>query len=163
MGKAIGYSAIQIALHWLVLLMVTIQLIAAESMTESVDAIKEGGAVSGTTSFLGSVHFWFGLAILAAMLTRLVLRFRHGAPAHAGSPNRALALIATTVHYALYAVLIAAPISGLVVYYGLADVGDIHALVRPALFILVALHIAGALYGQFVRKDGTLRRMMKPA
>ena len=68
MGKAIGYSAIQIALHWLVLLMVTIQLIAAESMTESVDAIKEGGAVSGTTSFLGSVHFWFGLAILAAML-----------------------------------------------------------------------------------------------
>ena len=163
MAKPTGYSTIQIGLHWLVLVLVVIQLLVAESMTETFDAMDEGGTVSSSTAFFGSVHFWVGLAILAVMLTRLGVRLRRGAPEHAGASSTALTIVAQTVHYALYAVLIAAPISGLIAYYGIADIGDIHALVRPALFILVALHILGALYGQFVRKDGTLRRMMKPA
>jgi cytochrome b561 len=163
MAKPTGYSTIQITLHWLVLLLVVVQLLVAESMTETVDAIEEGGAVSATTAFFGSVHFWVGLAILAVMLTRLGVRLRRGAPEHADTSNAALTIVAKTVHYALYAALIAAPISGLLAYYGIADIGDIHALVRPALFILVGLHILGALYGQFVRKDSTLTRMTKPA
>lgn len=162
MARAKGYSFLQIVLHWLIVVMVVVQLVAAESMTSMVDAADEGTAIPASTAILGNVHYWVGLAILLVMLIRFALRLRYGAPAHAGSHNVVLETLATLTHYGLYMALIAAPISGLLAFYGLADIGDTHALVRPVLFILVTLHVAGALFGQFVRKDGTLTRMLRP-
>lgn len=163
MARREGYSSPQIGIHWLIVLLVIVQLVVAESMTTMVDAIEEGEQVSSQVAAGGSIHYWVGIAILALMLVRLGMRIVLGAPPHAPGSTPVQNVAAATVHGALYVVLLAAPISGLVAFYGLADVGDIHALVRPALFILVVLHIAGALYNQFVRKDGTLMRMLRPA
>lgn len=163
MARHEGYSAPQISIHWLIVLLVIVQLVVAESMTTMVDALEEGEQVSSQIATGGLIHFWVGIAILALMLVRLGMRLAFGAPPHAPGASRLQNVAAATVHGALYVVLLAAPISGLVAFYGLADVGDIHALVRPALFILVALHVAGALYNQFVRKDSTLTRMLRPA
>ena len=44
----------------------------------------------------------------------------------------------------------------------LADNGEIRGLVRPILILLVAIHVGAALYNQFIRKDGTLTRMLRP-
>lgn len=158
-----GYTKLQIWTHWLVVLLVAVQLLIAENMTEMVDAAEEGGTVSGTVSALGTLHYWLGIGILVVMLARLGMRLVLGAPAHAGPPNPVQDFAASAVHWLLYIVLLAVPVSGLVAYYGLADVGDIHALSKPILIVLVALHVLGALYNQFVRRDGTLMRMVRPA
>lgn len=163
MKRREGYAPPQILMHWLIVLLVVVQLIVAEGMTETVDAVEEGAEVTTSMATGASIHYWVGIAILALMLLRLGMRFTFGTPAHAPGSPQAQNLAANIVHGALYLVLLAAPISGLVAYYDLADVSDVHALVRPILFILVLLHIAGALFNQFVRKDGTLMRMFRPA
>lgn len=163
------YSTIQIGLHWLIVLMVIIQLVVADSMTELFDALEEGEPATASDVFGGTVHYWLGLSILAVMLARLFLRLTRGVPAHAPAPAPDVATTpawqsraASIVHWALYAVLIAAPLSGLVAWYRLADNGEIHGLVRPILILLVAIHVGAALYNQFIRKDGTLTRMLRP-
>lgn len=155
-----GYTRLQIGIHWLVVAMVAVQLVIGESMTEMVDAIEEGETVSSTVTLWGNVHFWLGLALLAAMVVRLGVRIFAGAPTHVGAmPIQDMA--ATAMHWALYIVLLAAPVSGLLAYYGLADVGDLHAISKPILIVLVGLHALAALYNQYVRKDGTLTRMLR--
>lgn len=163
MARREGYAAPQILMHWLIVILVIVQLVVAESMTTMVDALEEGEQVAGSVATGASIHFWVGIAILALMLVRVGMRLIFGAPAHAPGSSQLQNLAATAVHTTLYIVLLVGPISGLIAYFGVADVGDSHALVRPALFILVILHVAGALYNQFVRKDGTLTRMLRPA
>lgn len=163
MARREGYTGPQIGIHWLIVLLVIVQLVVAESMTSMVDAIEEGEQVSSQIALGGWLHYWVGIAILALMLVRLAMRLMLGAPPHAPGSSPAQNFAAAAMHIALYIVLLVAPISGLVAFYGLADVGDTHALVRPALFLLVLLHIAAALYNQFLRKDGTLMRMLRPA
>lgn len=158
----IGYSGLQIALHWLVVAMVAVQIVIGESMTEMVDAIEEGERVSAGDAFLGNLHYWLGIGVLAAILVRLGLRLVGGAPAHAGSHSPLQNLAAAALHWTFYAALIAIPVSGILAYYGIADLGDIHALSKPLLIILVGLHVLAALYNQFVRKDGTMGRMLRP-
>ena len=124
-----GYTRLQISLHWLVVAMVALQLVIAENITEMVDAIEEGETVSSSVTLLGNVHYWLGLAILAAMVVRLGVRVASGAPTYVGRmPLKEQA--AAAMHWALYLVLLAVPVSGLLAYYGLADVGDLHALSR---------------------------------
>lgn len=162
-SREAGYSGWQIGMHWLIVAMVAVQLLIAENMTEMVDAAEEGEKVSGGVSALGNLHFWLGIAILVLMLVRLGMRITLGAPAHSGDSSPIMNIAAAAMHGALYLVLIAVPISGLIAYYGIADVGDIHALSKPILIVLVLLHAGAALYNQFVRKDGTLMRMIKPS
>jgi cytochrome b561 len=156
-----GYTRLQIGIHWLVVAMVAVQLVIAGNMTEMVDAIEEGESVSSSEMLWGNVHYWLGLAILAAMLVRLGVRIVSGAPAHAGPALPVTDMAAAAMHWALYLVLLAAPVSGLVAYYGIADVGDLHGLSRQILIVLVALHVLAALYNQYVRKDGTLTRILR--
>lgn len=158
-----GYSGLQIGVHWLIVAMVAVQLLVAEGMSEMVEAAEEHEVVSATTSALAAVHYWLGIGILLVMFVRLLMRFSMGTPEHAGRDNALLNTAAATVHWLLYIVLIAVPISGLIAYYGIAEIGDIHALSKPILIVLVSLHILGALYNQFIRKDGTLMRMLRPA
>lgn len=157
-----GYSGPQIALHWLVVAMVAVQIVIGESMTEMVDAIEEGERVSVSDAFFANLHYWLGIGVLAAILVRLGLRLVNGAPSHAGPQSPLQNMAASALHWTFYAVLIAIPASGILAYYGIADLGDIHALSKPLLIILIGLHVLAALYNQFMRKDGTLVRMLRP-
>jgi cytochrome b561 len=65
-------------------------------------------------------------------------------------------------HAAFYALLVAAPILGVLAYYLGKPFGDLHELCKPALIILIGAHAAAALFHQFWLKDGTLRRMLVP-
>lgn len=158
-----GYSRLQIGLHWVIVLLVAVQLVIAENMTEMVDAIEEGHAVEPGVQFFAGVHYWFGILILLLMLARLVARFMLGAPAHAGEGSPALSLLSTVVHLAFYAALIVSPVVGLLAFYFGGELGDLHQIVRPVLIGLVGLHVLGALFNQFVRRDGTLTRMIRSA
>lgn len=157
-----GYSRLQIGLHWLVVVMVVVQIISGDAMAELIEAREEGEAIVGGAPIGSSVHFWLGLGIFAVMLLRLGVRLTTGVPAHAPGSSALQNLAASVVHWAFYVVLLSVPISGLVAYYGLADVGEVHGLSKPLLIVLVAIHAGAALYNHFVRKDGTLSRMLRP-
>ncbi|WP_254634294.1 cytochrome b/b6 domain-containing protein [Mesorhizobium sp. GbtcB19] len=158
-----GYSAYQIALHWLIAALVLFQLFFGESMTSVVDAAEDGQPASATDQALGSAHYWVGLAILALVLLRLVLRLASGAPAPANRGSRWMQIAAHASHGLFYVLLFATPVVGLLAFYAGDPWGDIHSLAKPAFIVLIAVHALAALYHQFWLRDGTLKRMLSPA
>ena len=88
-----GYSILQIGLHWLIAVLVLVQLVFGEGMAAFVEAAEEGEPVSATDADLAGVHYYFGIAILALVAVRLALRFGRGVPP-APEASRALELAA---------------------------------------------------------------------
>lgn len=157
-----GYSALQIGLHWLIALLVIFQIVFGESMEHWADSLHEGEAVSPSDVLLGTAHYWVGISTFVLVVIRLILRLRVGVPEHAGPPSAANR-IASIMHWAFYVLLLLMPIQGLLAYYIGDPFGPVHALFgKPILAVLILLHAAAALYNQFVRKDGTLMRMLVP-
>ena len=103
-------------------------------------------------------HAIIGATVLMLVLTRIVLRIR-------GSNLPALAAgwqakVATLAHFALYAVLVALPLTGVVAMYVTLRVGLIHIVLTNIAMALVALHLGAALWHQFIQRDATLARML---
>lgn len=162
MPQPARYSAIQIALHWGVVILIVVQLLTGDLMAEYFDALlrpDQGRPVMGNAVW----HMVSGITILIFMLTRLALRLTHGAPpAKAVSPEWDKVLSKLN-HWLFYAVLIAMPVVGLAAYLIPSDdLGELHENTVPVLLALVALHLAGVVYHQFIRKDGLIRRMTQP-
>lgn len=125
------------------------------------------------------LHVTLGLAVLALVLPRLVLRLTGGVrPDHGPRP---LAVAAGAGHALLYALLIALPLSG---WYAASQMGvgvqflgvhlpalaaplqgrpgaiaEVHESAGSLILLLAGLHAVVALWHQFVLRDGTLRRM----
>ena len=157
-----GYSVLQISLHWIIAALVLFQLIFGESMTAAVDAAAEGTKASAFDLQFASLHYWFGIAILALVGVRLAVRLMRGVPAaHPSSPVWT-DLIARLAHGLFYLLLVAVPVTGLLGYYVEKPFGDIHAWAKPVFIGLISVHALGALFHQLWMKDGTLSRMLKP-
>jgi cytochrome b561 len=156
-----GYTTLQIGLHWLIAALVLVQLVFGESMTESVQAAEKGEPVAALDNTLAGIHYYFGVAILALVAVRLVLRFRRGA-VPIPDTNQALELAGRISHWLFYVLLVVAPITGLLAYYFGDPFGEVHELAKPAFIGLIALHVAAALYHQYWRRDGLLMRMLRP-
>jgi cytochrome b561 len=124
-------------------------------------------------------HMALGMAILAAMLLRLVVRWRTARPAPAGLGTPASARAAGWAHVAFYVLVIAMVATGYATGI-LAHLNDIvfarngaplpasfddyptfrvHGAIATVLAILIALHVLGALWHWLVRHDGVMRRM----
>lgn len=157
-----GYSAYQIALHWIIAALVLFQLFFGGSMTAVVDAAEGQGKLSVTDEALGSAHYWVGTAILALVVVRLVLRFASGAPTRATQGARWMKMAAHASHGLFYLLLVATPILGLLAFYVGAPWGDIHSLNKPAFIVLITIHALAAVFHQFWLRDGTLKRMLAP-
>jgi cytochrome b561 len=70
--------------------------------------------------------------------------------------------LAKGTHVGLYALMILMPISGSVAWFGGIDAAaQGHNILKVALLALIALHVAGALWHQFVLKDGLIARMRR--
>ena len=118
-----------------------------------------------------------GKVILGLAVLRLVLRF--AAPAPQANPSHAAweVHLAHAVHWGLYVLLFAYPISGwmMVSADGFAETGalpaflapastgafwfDVHFAMKWALLGVVGLHVAGAAKHTVLDRDGTLGRM----
>lgn len=157
-----GYTATQIALHWLIAALVIFQVVFGESMVDAMKAAKDGTELSAGTAFLADAHLYVGIAVLLLTVVRFVVRLGNGAPPPPASASAIQARIADVLHWLFYAMLFAAPVSGLVAWYLIPDIGNLHALFKPAFVILVALHAAAALWHHFVARDTVLRRMLVP-
>jgi cytochrome b561 len=158
---SVGYSARQIGLHWIVFVLVAFQYFTGGDMTHLFRA-AHGGRPTDVGSIWAPVHIAAGLAILAAMLWRVMLRRTVGAPP-AAKQHPALQTLAAAVHAGIYIDLIGAALVGLVAYFWLPELAGLHRLmVRPILFVLVALHVVGALWHWIVVRDDVMARMLRP-
>lgn len=66
-------------------------------------------------------------------------------------------------HLALYLLMIAMPVSGLLAWYGgVTTLGDLHGgALKVLLWIVIGLPVVAAFYHHFILKDGLLNRMRK--
>lgn len=150
-----NYSSIQIALHWAVAVLIPLAWLSAEGAEEALEAAEDGAA----TGFVP--HVAFGMAILALVVLRLVIRLTRGAPAAPGVPGSLQVKAANWGHRLLYLLMIAVPLGGVSIWFGGMDNGDIHGLFANVLLAVALGHALMALYHHYVLKDGLIRRMMK--
>ena len=173
------YSAVAIALHWL--------LAFALIGIFSVGLYMADLPFSPARLQLYSWHKWAGITFLALSLARLLWRLTHRPPALPLQVARAMPawqwLAYQGTHVALYLLFFVVPLVGWayssaagypVVLFGVLPLPDfvpadkaLAALIKPwheisafALIGLAALHVAAAVKHHWVDKDGLLQRML---
>jgi cytochrome b561 len=151
-----GYSRIQIGLHWLIAILIVTAWWTGDGARAALDAFEESGAAPGFVP-----HVALGLAILALVVLRVIVRLSRGAPTAPGVPGSLAVKAAGWGHLLIYALMIGVPLGGISAWFLGLETGDIHALFANALMVIVLGHTAFALYHQYIVKDGLLRRMMK--
>ena len=171
-SSAVRYSGGAIAFHWsmavLILVVGTLGLL-------------HDSWPKGTQSFWINLHALIGLLVFALLLARLGWRARHPPPPLPPETGALSRRLSGPVHAFMYGLLFAIPLFGIVtfIWHGrVFDFGafkidfgvgknpaifhpteDIHGYLAYALFALAGIHIAAALWHQFVRRDHLLRRM----
>lgn len=153
------YSTLQIALHWIIMVLILFNFLAHDGIEAAWEAATTATPLAAGDALFANLHVIVGSAMLALALLRLALRLRLGAPAAPPGP-RAQQLAGHLVHWGIYLLLFALPISGMAAWFGgVGPAAAAHEVMKSLLLILVALHIAAALYHQFVMKDNLLARM----
>ncbi len=167
------YHPVLVTLHWLLAAMIILALFMGGIFLAEMPN-DDPSKVFGLRG-----HMTFGIAILALMLVRMVVRARSEKPPRADAGNPLLTAFSGLVHWALYIAAIAMALSGvaLAIAAGLPAIlfggsGDplpvdffvypprmVHGILANVLAVLVLVHIAGFLYHQFIRRDGLFRRM----
>lgn len=169
------WGSVAIGLHWSVAALILLVQVPAGLVMLRVEA----GALQNA---LFNVHKNVGLVIFALALVRVGWRLVNPVPALPLDVPGWQERIAHLTHFLLYALLFSLPVSGyLYTAFGgfpvpLFMVWDLAALVPAseaqaevwqaihywsqwALYVVVALHVAGALQHHFVRGDDVLRRI----
>jgi cytochrome b561 len=156
-----GYTHVQIALHWVVFLLVGAQFIFADSISNAFRTFMREGTF--TPSALVFSHIAFGVLILLLVVWRMAIKAKRGAPPHPENEPALLKLAATLAHFSLYALLILLPISGGIAWFGAQGwAAQGHVVLKTLLMILVILHVVAAFYHHFYLKTDVLNRMRKP-
>lgn len=145
------------------------------------DLFERGNPMRRATT---QIHILFGLVVLALMLPRLLHRLRNAPPPIVPPIAVWEAWLSRLTHLLLYAFLIVQPLLGLLSVWlggrGIAlpftglelpsplsenhdmheKLEDIHKWIGEAFYYVIGLHIAGALWHHYVRRDTTLRRII---
>jgi cytochrome b561 len=153
------YHPLMVVLHWLTVIL----LLGAGFLSES-----------GGPSPI-SPHMILGSLLLVTMIVRLIVRFTVKRPAWANTGNQFLNKLGELVHIGLYFVafyilalggLIASQRNLIGYVFGTGHVSRapetlkmFHQLGWTAVLGLLLLHLGGAVYHQFIIKDGLLSRM----
>lgn len=134
---------------------------------------------------LYDLHKSLGVLVLLLALVRIALKRSAGVPGPAPGLEPWQLTLSTSVHHALYALMIAVPLLGFVAnsFYGAAipffwlftiptftphneDIAgaifSMHKALAILFGLLLCLHIAGALFHRFIRKDAVFGRMSLP-
>ncbi len=169
-----SYGRLSIGLHWLMLL-----LIAAVYATIELKGNFAKG--SEPRELLKHWHFMLGLTVFALVWLRLLARWLRPAPKAVAGAAWEQAL-AKAMHLALYGLMIGLPLLGWLTlsaadkpipFFGLelpalvapnpdraGQLKELHEVLAQAGYWLIGLHAAAALFHQYVRRDGTLQRML---
>ena len=166
------HHTVLVLLHWLLaaglILMLLLGTFALDKLPNS--SPDKIGALKG--------HMVIGITIGVLMVLRLVTRLATAHPAPATTGHALLDRLGPLAHWALYLLVFVMVASGLgtALLAGLPDivfggVGSlpadfkglvpraVHGIVAKLLMLVIALHVAAALWHQLVRRDSLLARM----
>jgi len=125
--------------------------------------VRDGLAIPADLNMGVTVHTVVGVSVLLLALLRLGVRITRGAPRVPENEPAPLKFVANATHLLLYALMIAIPLGGLAAWAaGVKQAAPIHGLAANLLFVLVLIHIAGALYQRFVLRTDVMTRMAIP-
>ena len=169
------WGSVSKVLHWVVMLLILLMAWIG---------LRMGDMPNGPDKIASyALHKSVGITILVLVLLRIGWRLHAGAPdAVPGSP-RWQERIASLTHLALYALLLAMPLSGWILnsasgfplqWFGLVNLPaiagkdnelhelaeDLHEWLFWAMVTLVLLHAAAAFYHHLFVRDATLARML---
>lgn len=165
------YHPRQVSLHWLVVLLIFATFFLGKYMSGLPNE-------SGKIPLLG-IHMALGFTTLVVIAVRFIARLRLPRPVSGTTGNAFLDWVGKAVHDALYLLVFLMALSGMSLSWqsGLvpaildgsgallpADFFEfrarfLHDFIAPALLVLIAVHVAAALYHQFVLGDNLLSRM----
>lgn len=166
------YHGALVTLHWLLAVLLTVALAMGTFALKTVpnSSPDKIGALQG--------HMIAGGLILLLTLLRLIVRSKTAHPAPASTGNTLLDRLAPLTHWGLYGLVLLMAGSGVamsvlaglpaIVFGGVGSLPTnfdalppraVHGIVAKLLMLAIGLHIAAALYHQFVRRDGLLARM----
>lgn len=169
-----SYGPVAKSFHWAIFLLLLAQYTVGSIMPHiGRNTLNEGWV---------AWHLSIGALILAVIVARFIWRLLHPVPLPDAMPGWELALSRFT-HLALYALVLVMTVLGwaaansrgwevkllgVIPLPALApegsawahEAGDIHNILVYVLLGFIALHVAGALYHYFVRRDRVLQRMM---
>jgi cytochrome b561 len=178
------------ALHWLIAVMIALQVPLGFLMVDAYDAWLAGKGETARVMALSRAHNTNGFLILIAVLLRLGWRAANPTP---DLPRSLLAwqrFTARATHAALYALLVVFPLTGWaalsaydgefpIFFFGWDNVfrivpqategsiftsdlfGEIHETCWKIGAGVLGLHVVAALWHEYVRKDGVLSRMLR--
>lgn len=168
------YHPISIFFHWFVFVLV----IAAFITIELKGQFPKG---SEPRELCKVIHGVIGQLIFLVMALRLIARFVYGVP-EPTNPRPIFTTLAKTMHWLMYAILLIAPIFGLLYFqYGGKEihffglvwpqfvtpnpeskklVEGIHEFLGNSLYFLIGIHALAGLWQHYIVKDDTLNRML---
>lgn len=169
------YGTVARLLHWLIGFSVIGIMILGTFMGDLPDGPSKG--------FWYGMHKSFGVTVLFLMGLRLIWKLINITPAPLASHTVWEVKLARAVHWAFYIILFVMPLSGwalssafgrdpsffgLFTLPGLVPVDkeraefyeEIHEIGATVVWVLLGLHIAGALKHAIIDKDNTIRRMV---
>ncbi|MFZ2620365.1 MAG: cytochrome b [Alphaproteobacteria bacterium] len=176
------------SLHWLIAILIIALWLVAEVMMGMLPPTDPALGTPSNTFLdmskweLYGLHKEVGVLVLLLAVARVLWRFTSITPTHGDNMNMLEKLLANGVHLALYAVMFAMPISGYIMsmagghgilFFGFPlpdliganpELGKtarwIHHEAFELFWMILALHVAGAFYHYYVKKDGVLQRML---
>ncbi|XOZ34455.1 cytochrome b [Halomonadaceae bacterium KBTZ08] len=164
------YGVITRALHWLFAVLVLWQFM------KFFDRIAEGEHWIGET--LVPWHVSIGVLLLVLIVVRVAWALSQASQRPTHEPP--IRYLARAGHILIYGVLVLMPITGMLYMVGegygveafgltlvgegdevtwMHTLGELHEILAWTLLALTLAHIAMAFFHQFVRRDGTLKRM----
>lgn len=190
------YTRTAIVLHWLIALGIFGMLAFGWYMTDlpreapkqiAYDLFDWGlvtwqlAEAASPRTFYFNLHKSIGITLFALIIFRIFWRISHRPPAPLASLKAWERKLSTGAHHLLYLLMVAIPVSGLIMsiaskygvkWFGLDFIAgidskplreifhEVHEIAGLLLVAILALHILGALKHKFVDKDDTMKRMM---
>ncbi len=168
------YGVIAKGFHWLLFLMLSFSIVAGNflaAMPKGADKLQAAG-----------MHKSFGVVLLALILARLLWRLVNVAPKEPDGTPVIQRTLARGMHWALYALMFAQPISGILMSqaagYPVSAFGALelpmllekdaslaqffrgaHGTIWILLVLAVIGHAGAALHHHFIRKDEVMKQM----
>lgn len=113
-----GYSGLHIALHWLIAVLIGSAWWTGGGARSALDTFEKTAAAPGFV-----LHVALGLAILALVVLRVIVRLPRDAPEAPGVPGSLAVRAAGWGHLLLYALMIAVPMGGISAWFLRAQCG----------------------------------------
>ena len=167
------YHPTLVSLHWLLTVLIGVALFMGSNILSQIPNDNP------EKLFALKMHMIAGFIILVLMIVRVIVRKITDKPAAADTGNAALNKASVITHYLLYLLVFGMLGSGIAtaIISGLPDIvfnnsgvalpedfnhilpRFFHGVIAKGLFAMIFLHVLGALYHQFIRKDCLLSRM----